>query len=102
MKPDTSSRFLWISVAFCVAALLIFTASLVVRAKDLAHIQDVDRSTNRALCTLKRDLELRYLAGLDFLADNPDGIPGFPRATIQRSLANQKSTLEALSDLKCS
>lgn len=57
--------------------------------------------TVMALCTFRADLQRRYEAGVDFLRENPDGIPGITAEDLQRSLDNQKSTLDALEGLPC-
>lgn len=66
-----------------------------------ARVSDVATETHTALCTFKADLERRYEDGRQFLNENPDGIPGITTEDIQRSLANQKSTLDALAILEC-
>lgn len=91
----------WFSVAVCAASLALFAYTFQQRASDQAQVEELARQTNEALCTFKADLERRYLAGVEFLDRNPDGIPGVSRADIARSLSNQKATLEALATLEC-
>jgi hypothetical protein len=94
-------RFLWLSVGLCVASLALFTLALVFRVQDQNRLDQIATSTNEALCALKQDLQRRYDSGTEFLASNPDGIPGITRATIQQSLENQRRTLLALRQLDC-
>lgn len=67
-----------------------------------ARVRAVAVETHEALCAFKSDLQRRYTAGSEFLENNPDGIPGISAADIQRSLQNQRATLDALSALDCS
>jgi hypothetical protein len=62
--------------------------------------QESDRST-AALCSLRRDLEVRVAAGDQFLRDHPHGIPGIPAGTLRTSTDGQRRTINALSNLKC-
>lgn len=77
---------------------ILLLAALVAAVAFLAYFAF---ETNQALCTFKQDLQVRYDNGVQFLVDNPEGIPGISAADIQRSLSNQRATLEALSDLNC-
>lgn len=54
-----------------------------------------------ALCAVREDQERRVTASLQFLADNPDGIPGISAAQIKTSIENSKRTVEALSGVNC-
>jgi hypothetical protein len=54
-----------------------------------------------ALCALRADVEGRILNSEKFLATNPKGIPGFPRATIQSGIDGQRKTVKALGSLNC-
>lgn len=94
-------KSLWFSVALCVVALVLFTGALLVRTHDLRKLDQIAQSTNAALCTFKRDLERRYATAVEFLKDNPEGIPGIPAADLERSLASQRATLDALANLQC-
>lgn len=94
-------RPLWASVVLCVVALLLFTGALLVRAHDIRRLDEIAQSTNQALCTFRLDLERRYDIGREFLRNNPQGIPGLAGAELERSLANQRSTLDALANLRC-
>lgn len=55
-----------------------------------------------ALCTLRHDAEERVHSGQVFLEQNPHGIPGVPRETLQASIKNSQSTVKALESLNCS
>lgn len=92
---------LWISVGLCVVSLAFFSAALAFRVQDQNRIEELARSTNAALCAFKRDLERRYVAGVEFLADHPDGIPGVTKNDIERTLLSQKATLHAIRNLEC-
>lgn len=59
------------------------------------------RSTTKALCTLRADLSQRVADSLEFLRDHPDGIPGVPVKTLVDSITNQQQTIRSLSDLDC-
>ena len=65
------------------------------------ELEEVARSTNGALCSLRADMERRVAASEDFLKDNPNGIPGISNEDIQTALANQKRTIDALGNLDC-
>jgi hypothetical protein len=65
------------------------------------RVETTTRATHSALCAFKVDLERRVQAGEEFLAENPEGVPGISRESIQRSLDSQKSTLLALASLDC-
>lgn len=66
-----------------------------------ARVNDLTEQTHTTLCAFKGDLQRRYEGGRDFLAENPNGIPGISRASIERSLMAQRSTLDALANLDC-
>jgi ABC-type transporter Mla subunit MlaD len=59
------------------------------------------RQTVKALCALRHDLEQRVAGGEQFLREHPHGIPGFPAETVRTSIAGQRRTIRALSDLTC-
>jgi hypothetical protein len=88
-----------------VALYLILAAAGAFAWIELNHRRDEIRqvafSTNQALCALRTDLELRVANAEEFLAENPNGIPGISAATIEQSIQNQRSTIEALEDLDC-
>lgn len=90
-----------VSAAFALLAISLLAVTIAFRAADQRQLEKVARSTHDALCTFKGDLEQRYQGGRQFLIDHPEGIPGISPADIERSLANQKSTLHALSALDC-
>lgn len=58
-------------------------------------------TTNKALCALRTDLNKRVAVSQGFLKEHPNGTPGISRVVIQTSIANQSSTIEALSILSC-
>jgi hypothetical protein len=59
------------------------------------------KDTNAALCTLRNDLQIRVNQTEEFLRENPDGLPGIPRAALDQSLTNQRNTIKALEQLEC-
>jgi hypothetical protein len=65
------------------------------------EIARVALETNNALCTLRGDLEQRVATTKKFLAHNPEGLPGLPAKVLRTSIANQESTIDALSNLNC-
>ena len=67
-----------------------------------AELRDVATETHSALCTLKNDIKVRHDAGVKFVNENPDGIPGISRAQLDQSLNSQRDTLRALGVLDCS
>lgn len=94
--------FSWFSVFVCALSLTLFAYTSYQRSGDRAAIEKLAIETNAALCALRADLQRRHDAGVAFLKENPNGIPGISAADIQRSLGNQQATLDALSDLSCS
>jgi hypothetical protein len=86
---------LYLVVAAILVAFIIWGS---VQRQELRTIQD---DTVTALCTFTHDLEQRYDNGVEFLEKHPDGIPGISAADIERSLHNQKETLDSLSGLPC-
>lgn len=66
-----------------------------------ARLEAIAVETHESLCALKNDLQRRHAAGVEFLQNNPTGIPGISAVDIQRSLENQRATLEALAGLDC-
>lgn len=67
----------------------------------LAQQAEAADRTEQALCVLRDDLQIRVDAAVQFLKDNPDGIPGIPPQQIQDSIDNQQRTILALSLLHC-
>lgn len=94
-------KWVWGSVSISIIAVLLFVYTTVQHVEDQNRVRRLAESTNAALCTFKNDLEHRYIQGLEFLTRHPDGIPGIGPVDIQRSLDNQKSTLDALAALEC-
>lgn len=100
-----------VSVVLCLVSVILFTLSAVFRSHDRESIRALaeqasalaqdGKNAKIALCALKSDLQRRYDDGVNFLAKHPNGIPGVSSADIERSLANQQSTLDALSLLTC-
>jgi hypothetical protein len=90
----------WTVVLFL--ALILVTAigfyDTLQRRTELARVAT---QTIGALCTFRADLQQRYDDGVEFLQDNPDGIPGFSAAAIRQSLNNQQRTLTSLAGLPC-
>ena len=78
--------------------MLIITAVVVFA---LVQIDTESSSTNRALCTLRGDLERRVKSSRDFLHEHPNGILGIPATTLRTSIDNQQRTINALQDLRC-
>lgn len=98
----------WLTALICfvlvfvisIMAVVVWQSSTV--GRNAERLEEVATQTHDTLCAFKRDLEVRYDNGAKFLKENPEGIPGISAAEIQRSLSNQKSTLESLSNLDCS
>lgn len=87
----------WALVATFVAVL----AALVVVIHGNRVTAAKGKQAHDALCVFKADLARRAVAGRAFLNEHPEGIAGIPAATLRTSIANQQSTLDALSDLDC-
>lgn len=88
-------------VASVVVGLLGFILAVGFMLFTTLSIRSTAEENQAALCSLRHDLELRHDAGVQFLEDNPNGIPGISAAQIRQSLDNQESTLRALSGLSC-
>lgn len=56
---------------------------------------------HEALCELRADLERRADSLVSFIEAHPQGIPGISRTELERSLSNQRQTLQSLVDLSC-
>ncbi len=70
-----------------------------------AKYQSVASESHSALCAFKNDLTRRHDDGERYVEDVKSGkrelIPGITIADLERSLASQESTLEALVPLHC-
>lgn len=53
-----------------------------------------------AICTFRADLIRRVETTERYLENHPEGFAGIPRATIRKSLDDQRQTIEALSNPK--
>lgn len=97
----------WVAAGLCF--ILVFSISVMglmvwqaVRLSgNAAQLRTVANETHDSLCAFKMDLERRYVTGVKFLGENPDGIPGISGEQIQQSLTNQKATLSSLENLDC-
>jgi hypothetical protein len=56
---------------------------------------------HRAVCVFRADLVQRARVTRAFLESHPGGFLGIDRSAIEASLANQQSTIDALSVLHC-
>ena len=94
-------------------ALFIISFTLLVLSLSVAYQVQISRhsrtelrhvavSTNKALCALRHDYDVRIEAGDEFLKTHPHGIPGISKATLQFSIKNLKATRKALEGLNCS
>jgi hypothetical protein len=93
-----------LTIATVVVYLVLIGAGIFVavqRSHDLARVEQVSKDTNTALCALRHDLELRVASSQQFLEEHPNGISGITPQTIQQSIDNQMSTIDALSNLDC-
>ena len=92
---------MWVYAALVVvAALSIGVVGWQVREQN-QQIDEVANEAHRAICELRADLERRVAATEEFLAEHPEGIPGIPRSTFERTLQGQRSTIEALAFVEC-
>jgi hypothetical protein len=83
-------------------ALIISIAALLVSLYGNVTLWIVVNNNRGSLCALKADIQRRHDAGVMFLEDHPNGIPGIPAAALKQSITNQKASLHALRDLDCS
>lgn len=85
--------------------MLIITGLVVLALANISsttnELRTDQRSTTKALCAFRADLQRRYAAGIQFLYTHPHGIPGIPATTIRVSLSNEAGTLKALRPLVC-
>jgi hypothetical protein len=88
-----------------VVLIVLMMALVILGYADSTSQRDAIRQTSvqshTALCSFVDDLEQRVASSEDFLAEHPNGIPGLSVEVIRTSLANQRQTIESLSDLKC-
>lgn len=74
--------------------------------KQSVRLERVASETHDALCSFKLDLKRRYSNGQGYVADVREGrrpiIQGITLADLERSLSNQRSTLDSLKPLDCS
>ena len=89
------------TIALFLSILLVTGWGIYTARQQSDKLETVASRTAAALCTFRADLRARYESGLDFLKNHPDGIPGISAADIQRTLDNQKSTLDSLAGLPC-
>lgn len=82
--------------------IVVFTGLTFYAIGSNRQVAEEGQEAHDALCVFRGDLERRYELGLQFVADNPNGIPGLPRRTLDNSLAGQKRTIDALETLDCS
>ena len=75
------------------------------QARDIKRsgerVEEIAENNLAGLCALRADIQRRYDAGVEFLRENPDGIPGLSPETLQRSLDGQRATLDALDVIDC-
>lgn len=84
-----------------VAWIVVFTILVAFAISQNRKLGEQGREAHDALCVFKGDIEQRAQASRDFLADNPDGLPGIPASVIRTSLANQQKTVDSLRTLDC-
>lgn len=90
----------------CIVAMAVSTTGLMLwlmveSGQQARRIREAALSTNHALCAFKADLQVRHDGLVEFIADNPHGIPGITRPMLDQSRRNYESTLESLNDLRC-
>jgi hypothetical protein len=86
----------------CNIAVICAIAALFVCLFGVTVFYTIATNNRDALCALKADIQRRHDAGVMFLEDHPNGIPGIPAAALKQSITNQKASLHALRDLDCS
>ena len=65
-------------------------------------LKAVAHQTHEALCSFKKDLEVRRDHSARYLIDiKGEFIFGIPREVVETSVANQTATLESLEPLRC-
>lgn len=109
------ARSFLVLVLLFTAVLAAFAYSLIQNHRQTAAVQRLaeqnriivlqGKQAHDALCVFRADLDRRAVDGENFIADlvagRRDPIPGITIADLQRSVAGQRSTLEALSNLDC-
>lgn len=94
----------WLIVATLVVCTVIFLTSFL-GTSDRERIDRVATETHSALCALKADVRRRWIAGERYRQRVALGeaqiIAGLTMADLDRSLAGQRSTLDALAHLDC-
>lgn len=87
-----------------IAVVMVATAVLILLVWQISTTSDLTRDgqeAHDAICALRADVDRRRQASLQFLSENPRGIPGIPASVIRNGITNQEATLEALGGLEC-
>lgn len=79
----------------------LLVAGIVSIAEQRSAIKRESARSTVALCSLRKDLEVRIDSSEKFLRDHPRGIPGITPALIKDGINNQKRTINALRVLNC-
>lgn len=108
-RMEAQARFLsWVTIAavIFVMAVALFMMGLTMwntyrLGQQSTELRTVAVETRDALCAFKRNLVLAQRDARKFVEDNPKGIPGITRETIDQSIANRQNTLDSLQVLTC-
>lgn len=90
----------WTLIVTVILGLAIIT-SIVIREIDLGHVEESAVQTKTALCALRADLRKRVENAEDFLQKNPEGIVGISARQIQKSINQQRRTIDTLTVINC-
>jgi hypothetical protein len=94
----------WVEIATVILTVLMMALVILGYADSTSQrdaIKQTAAQSHTALCSFVADLEQRVESSEEFLDEHPNGIPGLSVEVIRTSLANQRQTIESLSDLKC-
>lgn len=65
------------------------------------YVYHTSENNRNALCAYRADLDSRIASGKQFLADNPNGIPGISPKTLQSSIDNEERAAKAFAIVSC-
>lgn len=66
------------------------------------YVAKVSAENKKGLCAVKGENIKRVALGVQFLQENPNGIPGISVDSLKRSTRNAQQTVDALSSVSCS
>jgi hypothetical protein len=97
-RVDDAARAIQKSLRLLVIATVVLSLAL---AGVAAWTWSTSHANQKALCTLRSDLEARVEVSKTFLREHPEGVAGIPAQTIRDGIVNQERTILALGGLSC-